>query len=162
MGLKQDIVVVNEYSIKTGSKGGSRGGTPGDYVLRYMARMGATEELTPVRLEDQDAYVTRYMARREATETYDTIGGVKKGMRFAQGLGGVAFGATGRDDIGDMSMSDRKSERCRRTSRSSSTKARPCSRRCCRSTRSICARWASSTPVSSCATVAISEGTSTR
>lgn len=108
MGLKQDIVVVNEYSIKTGSKGGSRGGTPGDYVLRYMARMGATEELTPVRLEDQDAYVTRYMARREATETYDTIGGVKRGMRSAQGLGGVAFGTTGRDDIGDMSMSDRK------------------------------------------------------
>lgn len=111
MGLKQDIVIVNEYSIKTGSKGGSRGGTPGDYVLRYMARMGATEELTPVRLEDQDAYVTRYMARREATETYDTIGGVKYGMRSAQGLGGVAFGATGRDDIGDMSMSDRKIRR---------------------------------------------------
>ena len=111
MGLKQDIVVVNEFSMKTGSKGGTRGGTPGDYVLRYMARKGATEELTPVRLEDQDAYVTRYMARREATETFDTVSGVKQGMRSAQGLGGVAFGSTGRDDPGDMSMSDRKIRR---------------------------------------------------
>lgn len=111
MGLKQDIVVVNEFSMKTGSKGGTRGGTPGDYVLRYMARKGATEELTPVRLEDQDAYVTRYMARREATEVFDTVSGVKQGMRSAQGLGGVAFGSTGRDDLGDMSMSDRKIRR---------------------------------------------------
>lgn len=114
MGLKQDIVVVNEFSMKTGSKGGTRGGTPGDYVLRYMARNGATEELTPVRLEDQDAYVTRYMARREATEVYDTVSSVKDGMRHAQGLGGVAFGSTGRDDIGDMSMSDRKIRRVSR------------------------------------------------
>ena len=39
MSLKQNIVVVNEYTIKNNSgKGGSRGGSPGDYVLRYMAR----------------------------------------------------------------------------------------------------------------------------
>lgn len=111
MGIKQDIVVVSEYTIKTGDKGGSRGGTPGDYVLRYMAREGAVEDLAPVRYQDTDTYVTRYMARREATETFDTVAGVKSGMKRAQGLGGIAFGSTGRDDIGDISMSDRKIRR---------------------------------------------------
>lgn len=111
MGLKQSIVVVNEFSVPTGNKGGTRGGTPGDYVLRYMARNGATEDITPVRLDDADAYVTRYMARKEATEKYDSVGRIKQGMRDAQGLGGVAFGATGKDDIGDVSMSHRKVKR---------------------------------------------------
>ena len=48
MGLKQDIVVVSEFSVKTPS-GGTRGGTPGQYVERYMARGDAVEDLTPVR-----------------------------------------------------------------------------------------------------------------
>ena len=51
MGLKQSVVIVNEYTIKTGDKGGTRGGTPGDYVLRYMARVGATEDITPTKLQ---------------------------------------------------------------------------------------------------------------
>lgn len=111
MGLKQSIVVVNEFSVPTGNKSGTRGGTPGDYVLRYMARSGATEDITPVRLDDADAYITRYMARKEATEKYDSVGRIKQGMRDAQGLGGVAFGVTGKDDIGDVSMSHRKVKR---------------------------------------------------
>lgn len=103
MGLKQSIVVVNEYTIKNKSgKGGSRGGTPGDYVMRYMSRTGATEDLTPVRLQDTDAYITRYMARQEAAENMSPVGEIKKGMRAAQGYGGVAFG------YGDISMSDEK------------------------------------------------------
>lgn len=108
MGLKQSIVVVNEFSVPTGNKGGTRGGTPGKYVLRYMARSGATEDITPVRLDDADTYITRYMARKEATEKYDSVGRIKQGMRDAQGLGGVAFGVTGNDDIGDVSMSHHK------------------------------------------------------
>lgn len=107
MGLKQDIVIVNEFSTKT-ANGGTRGGSPGAYVMRYMARKGATEDLTPVRLQDNDLYVTRYMARAEATEAFDSVSRIKDGMREAQGLGGVAFGATGRYDDGDISMSDRK------------------------------------------------------
>lgn len=91
MGLKQSIVVVNEYTIKN-SKGGSRGGTPGNYVLRYMARDKATEDLTPVKFEDTDLYITRYMARKEACESLDSVRDIKQGMRDAQGLGGVAFG----------------------------------------------------------------------
>lgn len=101
MGLKQSIVVVNEYTIKN-KKGGSRGGTPGDYVTRYMARTGATEDLTPVRLEDTDAYITRYMARKEASETLNSVSDIKKGMKAAQGYGGLAFG------YGDISLSDEK------------------------------------------------------
>lgn len=108
MGLKQSIIVVNEFSVPTGNKGGTRGGTPGKYVLRYMARSGATEDITPVRLDDADTYITRYMARKEATEKYDSVGRIKQGMRDAQGLGGVAFGVTGNDDIGDVSMSHHK------------------------------------------------------
>ena len=101
MGLKQSIVVVNEYTIKN-KKGGSRGGTPGDYVTRYMARTGATEDLTPVRLEDADAYITRYMARKEAAETLNSVNEIKRGMKDAQGYGGLAFG------YGDISLSDKK------------------------------------------------------
>lgn len=103
MGLKQSIVVVNEYTIKNKSgKGGSRGGTPGDYVMRYMSRTGAVEDLTPVRLQDTDEYITRYMARKEAAENMSPVGEIKKGMKAAQGYGGVAFG------YGDISMSDQK------------------------------------------------------
>lgn len=113
MGLKQNIVVVNEFSVKTPS-GGTRGGTPGQYVERYMARADAIEDLTPVRLDDNDAYIRRYMMRREATESFDDVNGVRRGIRDAQKLGGVAFGMTGRGDIGDISLSHRKVRRMSR------------------------------------------------
>ena len=107
MGLKQSIVIVNEYTIKSKSgKGGSRGGSPGDYVLRYMARTGAIEDLTPVKLVDVDSYITRYMARKEATETGDSVPSIKHKMRKAQGLGGVSFGVI--NNKPDASMSDQK------------------------------------------------------
>ncbi len=103
MGLKQSIVVVNEYSIKNkSSKGGSRGGTPGDYVLRYMARDKAVEDLTPVRLQDHESFITRYMARREASEVCVSVDDEKRRIRDADGLGGIAFG------YGDVSLSDAK------------------------------------------------------
>lgn len=101
MGLKQSIVVVNEYSVKT-KKGGSRGGTPGNYVVRYMTRDKATEDLTPVRLQDTDLYITRYMARKDAAEKLSSVPAIKQGMRDAQGLGGVAFG------YGEISLSHKK------------------------------------------------------
>lgn len=110
MGLKHDIIVVNEFSTKT-KGGGSRGGTPGKYVERYMARADAVEDLTPVRLDDNDAYIKRYMARKTATETLDSVTAIKESFDKAQGLGGVAFGKSGRDDLGDISMSDSKIRR---------------------------------------------------
>jgi hypothetical protein len=99
MGLKQDVVIVNEFSVPLPSKGkkgkrGSRGGTPGDYVTRYMAREMATESLAPIRRRRTDDFILRYMARQTATESLDIRdrGTLKRRMASAQGEGGVAFG----------------------------------------------------------------------
>ncbi|MCI4659590.1 relaxase MobL [Cryobacterium zhongshanensis] len=99
MGLKQDVVVVNEFSVPLPSsnksgKQGTRGGTPGDYVTRYMARDMATESLAPIRRQRTDAFILRYMAREEATESVEVHnrGQLKRRMSKAQGEGGVAFG----------------------------------------------------------------------
>ena len=100
MSLKQSIVIVNEFTTKT-AKGGTRGGTPGDYVLRYMSRNGAVEDLTPVR-KDTENFILRYMARDEAVDDAVSIEDLKDNMREIQGSGGVAFG------YGDFSLSDEK------------------------------------------------------
>lgn len=103
MSLKANIVIVNEYTIKDSSKsGGSRGGTPGDYVLRYMARKGATEPITPARVHELDSYIEKYMAREDATERYDTIPRMKKAIGRKEKYGGVAFG------YGDVALSDER------------------------------------------------------
>lgn len=98
MSLKQSIVVVSEYTVKSASGKGSRGSTPGSYIIRYMSRDKATEDLTPVRF-DNETYIERYMARKEATETASSVPEIKKNMKDAQGMGGVAFG------YGDVSLS---------------------------------------------------------
>lgn len=100
MGLKQSVVIVNEFTVKT-SKGGTRGGTPGDYVRRYMARDGATEDLTPIR-RDTENFVMRYMARKEAVDVSDSVADLKDNMRDIQGDGGIAFG------YGEVSLSHKK------------------------------------------------------
>lgn len=93
MGAKQDIVIVNEYTIQNNNKrGGSRGGSPGDYVLRYMAREEAVEKCTPALLYSDDNYTTRYTAREEAAEILDTSEEICSGIRDLDGIGGVAFG----------------------------------------------------------------------
>lgn len=99
MGLKQDVVIVNEFSIplpsstKRGKKG-TRGGTPGDYVTRYMAREMATESLAPIRRQRTDDFILRYMARKDASESIGVRdrNTLKRRMAAAQGEGGVAFG----------------------------------------------------------------------
>lgn len=102
MGLKQDIIVVNEFTVPLVGNSGSRGGSPGDYVLRYMARGGATESLAPIRKHRTDMFIERYMAREEATEALDVSDSMtlKRRMSKAQGVGGVAFG------YGQVSLSD--------------------------------------------------------
>lgn len=102
MSLKSSIVIVNEYTIKTGSKTGSRGGSPGSYVLEYMARKGATEPITPARIHDLDSYIQKYMAREDATETCDSIPSLKRTMKKKEKFGGVGFG------YGDVALSDDK------------------------------------------------------
>lgn len=101
MSMKQSVVIVNEYTIRDKAGGGSRGGSPGMYVLRYMARNGATEGLTPIRLGDEN-FLDRYEAREEITEEALSIDDLKAGMKDVQGYGGVGFG------YGKYSLSDRE------------------------------------------------------
>lgn len=103
MSLKQSIVVVNEFSVPTpggGKHGGSRGGTPGAYVMRYMARKGATEPVTPIRKRDTEDFILRYMARESATEKAVSRHQLKDNVLHVSGQGGVAFG------YGQPSLSD--------------------------------------------------------
>ncbi|WP_405749018.1 relaxase MobL [Streptomyces sp. NBC_01411] len=101
MGLKQDIIVVNEFSVPLPGGKGSRGATPGDYVTRYMAREQATESLAPIQRLRTDDFIMRYMARESAVERAGiSRGAAKHEMRQAQGDGGVAFG------YGSVSLSD--------------------------------------------------------
>lgn len=103
MGLKQDIVIVNQFSQPLPGGGTSRGGTPGAYVSRYMAREQATEPVAPIRRHATDNFVMRYMARADAVESAPvgaTPTGLKSTMYEAQGRGGVAFG------YGQVSLSD--------------------------------------------------------
>lgn len=98
--INKGIVIVNEFTIN-----GSRGHTPGNYVLEYMARDNATENLTPTvarsdriqKMEDTmvksfkrerkiqtgedktglSDYVVRYMARETATEKVSLEGSTR-------------------------------------------------------------------------------------
>lgn len=93
MSLKQSIIVVNEYSVKSQKTGkGSRGSTPGGYVTQYMARELATETLAPIRRRRTDDFILRYMARESATEQAVSRPDVKARIKGSQGAGGVAFG----------------------------------------------------------------------
>lgn len=99
--LKQSIIVVNEYSVKSRATGkGSRGDSPGEYVTRYMAREGATETLAPIRRHRTDDFILRYMARESATEQAVSRSDIKARIKKSQGAGGVAFG------YGQVSLSD--------------------------------------------------------
>ena len=103
MGLKQSVVIVNEFSVPLPDGKGSRGGTPGDYVTRYMAREQATESLAPIQRLRTDDFIVRYMAREAAVERAGASrADAKTAMRQAQGEGGVAFG------YGSVSLSDQQ------------------------------------------------------
>lgn len=124
MGLKQSVVIVNEFSVPEPDGTGSRGATPGDYVTRYLARAQATETLAPIQRSPTDAFLLRYLARESAVERPGlSRKAVKAAMRHAQGAGGVAFGH------GSVSMSDEQLRAaCKTFSGVSTTLARPCSR----------------------------------
>ncbi|MGW6600522.1 relaxase MobL [Streptomyces sp. NPDC055036] len=101
MGLKQDIIVVSEFSVPLPGGKGSRGATPGQYVERYMARDQATESLAPIQRLRTDTFIMRYRTRESAVERAGiSRGAAKTEMRQAQGKGGVAFG------YGSVSLSD--------------------------------------------------------
>lgn len=100
MNLKKSIVVVNEFTVKSG-KGGSRGGTPGNYVLQYMARDDAVEPIVPIQY-DTESPGMRYLRREQALEQASSVSDLKRKMRQQQGDGGVAFG------YGEFSLSHKK------------------------------------------------------
>lgn len=117
MNINQGIVIVNEFTIN-----GSRGNSPGNYVLEYMARDQASENLTPTMVrsehvkkmekkindtfkrnvanqtgENMSDFVVRYMARNTATEMMSlegetNIGQLTSEFERIQGLSGIAFG----------------------------------------------------------------------
>lgn len=92
MGLKTNIIVRNEFTYKLPDGSGTRGATPGDFIMGYMAREGAGEAVTPVRLFDSDDYILRYMAREEAVDEAVDVPELRQDMRDAQKWGGQAFG----------------------------------------------------------------------
>ena len=107
MSLKQSVVIVSEFTNKNvkhvvNNKVKSHGNTPGDYVLRYMSRDGATENLTPVKKLDTENFILRYMARKEAVDVAESVPELKNSMKKIQGDGGIAFG------YGEFSLSHQK------------------------------------------------------
>lgn len=100
MGLKQSIVVKNQFTVKTGDNGGRRGKTPGRYVLRYMARKDATEPIAPIRQSRADDFIKKYMVRKDATEPLRDPKLVKQTAEDVVRFGGVAFG------YGQIALSD--------------------------------------------------------
>lgn len=99
MGIKQSIVVKNEFTCKT-ANGGTRGSSPGSYIIDYMSRGGATEVLTPVRRHDHQNYILNYMLREEAAKDVESVPELKQEFYELSGLGGKAFG------YGEISLSD--------------------------------------------------------
>ena len=103
MGLKQSIVIKNEYTNNANSAPGkgSRGASPGQYVMRYMAREDATEVLAPVRVQDNDMHgFIRYMMRDSATEQLKqspdvSVLELKHRFRHVDKQSGRAFGSDG-------------------------------------------------------------------
>lgn len=100
--LKQSIVVKSRFSVPHGNGKGSRGSTPGQFVMRYMSRATATENISPTRLSEADSYIKRFQERENAILTETDIPTIKHRMRNAQKYGGVAFGND------DTSLSDQK------------------------------------------------------
>ena len=102
MGLSQSIVIKSRFSVPQGHGKGSRGGTPGKFVMRYMARAAATENLAPTKLRDTDALLDRYDAMAQAAKDAVSVADMKERMHNTRRRGGIAFGD------GNASLSDSK------------------------------------------------------
>ena len=108
MGIKQSIVIVNEFTYKPAGSSGTRGGSPGAYVTRYMARDRATENLGAVPVltakpygvtkYDHEGFIQDYMARESAADSVRNLSEVKEGLQSKRD--GIAFG------YGSISLTD--------------------------------------------------------
>lgn len=109
--LAKEIVIVNEFSIPEKSRGktfGSRGSTPGEYVLRYMARDRASETLAPIKLDALDDFVVHYMARAGASEALGYQDSLPRTLMDVSDRGGLSFGHI--DEFTEPSVSFSESE----------------------------------------------------
>lgn len=102
MSLKQSIVVVNEFTYKMKSGSGSRGSSPQSYVVDYMARLSAAENVTPTRLQDSDDMFLTYRRRAKTAHPGKSIPKIKEEMKRIKGKGGIAFSND------DASLSDER------------------------------------------------------
>lgn len=107
MSLEQDIVVVNRFSVPDGRGGGSRGGTPGRFIIRYMSREDAIENIAPTRLNEISGLLDRFDARMKAyreadPDDWEAVPKMRRKVAASQKRGGVAFCP------GDPAMSDEK------------------------------------------------------
>lgn len=107
MSLKQSIVIVNEFTNQSSAKGGA---TPGNYVMRYLNRDGASEVIAPfdASRETVDAFIERYMARSDATERLSKQDRIPSRLKLTHEfeqydkLGGRSF------DGDELSLSDKE------------------------------------------------------
>lgn len=101
MSLKQSIVIVNEFSVKT-PKGGSRGGTPGRYITDYMLRNDAVERVSPAKLNESDTTFTKFEERSKIADTMESVPELKHKVKKSQKKAGTAFG------YGEASLSNER------------------------------------------------------
>lgn len=101
MNLSQSIVIKNEF---TNWSYPGHGATPGNFVLRYVARHGATEAMLPVQQANLQQFVLRYLNRRQATEQSLMFDEEPQTLQTAlqnDPLAGRAFGNQGDAYTGD-------------------------------------------------------------
>lgn len=88
-------MIVNDF---TNQYHHGHGTTPGAFLMRYIARHGATEPMTPENEDTLDSFVLRYMNRKDATERAEhqrsSAGLVSKDLDYSP-LSGRAFGNLG-------------------------------------------------------------------
>lgn len=101
MSLKKDIIIKNEFSILKNEKA-TRGRTVGNYVIRYMMRKSACENLSPVQFKDIENFQLRYMMREDATERAYYKGELKDSFDKMQGLSSIGFSKN------NISLSDKE------------------------------------------------------
>ena len=91
MGLKQDIVVRSRFSVPSSPGHGSRGGTPGEFIMRYMSRPTAIENIMPTRVSEAEEALHRFEVRDAASKEEDDVPSIRHRIRKSQKKGGVAF-----------------------------------------------------------------------
>lgn len=107
MSLKQNIVIKNQFTVKT-KFGGSRGKSPGNYVRQYMLREGAVEDLTPTKLNDFDAYSDRLIRKDKIINSNRNLYKIRSMIDKNDKLSGIAFGKSGNGSMIDLSMTNTK------------------------------------------------------